>query len=307
MIRLLGKLVGGTTRTQIRRASQAYLFLLPWLIGLLFFWVGPIIASFYFSFSEYDVLSSPRWVGLQNYQKAFAGDQLFWPSLWRTFQYSFAVVPIGLAGSLCLAILLNRGLPGTNLFRTMFFVPHLVPAVATAMVWKWLLNPSLGPINLGLETIGLEGPGWLTRKEWALPSIIMMNLWGSFGGNQMLIFLAALQGVPQSLTEAAEIDGAGIWARFRHITMPMISPTILFNLILGVIGALKVFTSAHAATQGGPQYATWFIALHIYRHAFMYFQMGYGSALAWVFAVILLILTWVQMTWSNRWVYYAGE
>ena len=307
VFRFLGRVVGGTTRLQITRAAQAYLFLLPWLVGLLVFWVGPIVASFYFSFTEYDVLSPPRWVGIENYRKAFTADELFWPSLWRTFQYSIAVVPIGLAGSLCLAMLLNRGLPGTNVFRTVFFIPHLVPAVATAMVWKWLLNPSLGPVNAALDWVGIQGPGWLTRKEWALPSLIIMNLWGSFGGNAMLIFLAALQGVPQPLIEAAEIDGAGVWAKFRHITLPMISPTILFNLVLGVIGALKVFTSAHVATEGGPSYATWFYALHIYRHAFMYFQMGYGSSLAWVFAVILLILTYVQMSWSKRWVYYAGE
>jgi multiple sugar transport system permease protein len=306
-VRVLGRVVGGTTRTQVTRSAQAYLYLLPWLVGLAVFWVGPVFASFYFSFTEYDVLSPPRWIGLENYVKAFVDDQLFWPSLWRTFQYSFVVVPVGLLGSLFLAALLNRGLKGTNIYRTMFFIPHLVPAVATAMVWAWLLNPSLGPVNTALRAIGIEGPGWLTRKEWALPSIIMMNLWSSIGGNAMLIFLASLQGVPQSLLEAAQIDGAGGWARFRHVTLPMISPTILFNLVLGVIGALKVFTSAYVATEGGPSYATWFYALHIYRHSFQYFRMGYGSALAWVFAVVLLIFTYIQMSLSRRWVYYAGE
>jgi len=304
---LLGKLVGGHTRVQITRAAEAYIYLTPWLLGLLIFWIGPVLASFYFSFTEYDVLSPPRWVGLANYVKAFTDDSLFWPSLWRTFQYSFAVVPLGLLGSLFLAVLLNRGLRGTNVYRTMFFIPHLVPAVATAMVWSWLLNPTVGPINTALRWVGIEGPGWLTRREWALPSIIIMNLWSSIGGNGMLIFLAALQGVPQSLLEAAEIDGAGAWPKFRHVTLPMISPTILFNLVLGVIGSLKVFTSAYVATGGGPQYATWFYALHLYQHAFQYFRMGYGSALAWLFAVVLLIFTYLQMSLSGRWVYYGGE
>jgi multiple sugar transport system permease protein len=306
-ILLLGRIVGGKTKLQVTRALQAYMYLLPWLIGLTVFWVGPIIASFYFSFSNYDVLSPPQWVGLQNYQKAFFEDTLFWPSLMRTLQYSIVVVPIGLIGSLFLAALLNRGLRGTNMYRTMFFIPHLVPAVATAMLWSWLLHPSVGPINTALGWLGIQGPGWLQRKEWALPAIMIMNLWASVGGNSMLIFLAALQGVPQSLLDAAEIDGAGGWAKFRNVTLPMISPTLLFNLILGVIGALKVFTSAYVATAGGPSYATWFLALHIYQQAFQYFRMGYGSALAWVFLVILLVFTYIQMTTSRRWVYYAGE
>ncbi len=188
----------------------------------------------------------------------------------------------------------------------MFFIPHLAPAVATAMLWKWLFHPSLGPINTALGWVGIEGPGWMTRKEWALPAIIIMNLWSGIGGNTMLIFLAALQGVPQSLLDAAAIDGAGGWARFRNVTLPMISPTILFNLVLGVIGALKVFTSAFVATSGGPSYATWFYALHIYRHSFQYYRMGYGAALAWVFVVVLLFFTYIQMTLSRRWVYYEG-
>lgn len=306
-IMFLGKIVGGNTTTQVKRALQAYLYLLPWLLGLVIFWVGPIIASFYFSFTKYDVLTPPQWIWLQNYQKAFFDDQLFWSSLWRTLKYSLIVVPLGLTGSLALAALLNRGIQGTNVYRTMFFIPHLAPAVATAMLWKWLFHPSLGPINTALGWFGIEGPGWMTRKEWAMPAIIIMNLWSGIGGNAMLIFLAALQGVPQSLLEAAQIDGAGGWAKFRNVTLPMISPTILFSLVLGVIGALKVFTSAYVATEGGPSYATWFYALHIYRHSFQYYRMGYGAALAWVFVVVLLFFTFIQMTLSRRWVYYAGE
>lgn len=293
---------------EVRRSMAGITFLLPWILGLLIFWIGPIIASFYFSFTTYDVLSPPKWVGLANFKQALTSDNLFWPSLGRTLQYSLIVVPLGMLGSMSLATLLNRGVKGTNIFRTFFFIPSLTPSVALAILWRWLLHPNVGPINLALSWFGIfPGPGWLTSKDWALPAIIIMNMWAGIGGNTMLIYLAALQGVPQSLLEAAEIDGASVWQKFRNVTLPMISPTIFFNLVLGVIGALKVFTTAFVATQGGPSYATWFYALHIYQNAFAYFKMGYGSALAWIFVLILLVFTYLQVTLSNRWVYYAGE
>lgn len=303
----LGWLVGAKSRLQRREAIWGYIFLLPWVIGLVVFILGPILASAYFSLNEYDVLTPPRWVGLDNYTQALFGDKLFWPSLWRTLSYSLIVVPATLIGSLMLAITLNQGVKGTNSFRTIFFLPSLTPTVALALLWTWLFHPTLGPINVALGWFGIPGPGWLTSKEWAMPALIIITLWASVGGTYMLIFLAGLQGVPREMYEAAEIDGAGSWARFWAITLPLISPTLLFNLILGVIGALKVFTLSFVATQGGPSYATWFLALHIYRQAFEYFRMGYGSALAWIFVVILLIFTCIQMTWSRRWVYYAGE
>jgi multiple sugar transport system permease protein len=194
-----------------------------------------------------------------------------------------------------------------NAFRTLYFLPSLTPTVALALVWLWLFHPKVGPINVALSGLGVEGPAWLASSEWALPALIIIDLWAGWGGSAMLIFLAGLQGVPRELHEAAEIDGAGPWAGFRHVTLPMLTPTILFNFILGVIGALKVFTLAFVATKGGPSYATWFFALHIYNNAFEYFRMGYGSALAWIFVVILLVFTAVQLALSRRWVYYAGE
>lgn len=303
----LAYLVGADSKLNIDEAIWGYILTVPWLIGLLVFIVGPIIASAYFSLTEYDVISTPKWVGLANYEQAFFNDRQFWPSLGRTLTYSLAVVPIGLIGSLALAILLNRGVVGTNTFRTLFFLPSLTPAVALAVLWTWLFHPTVGPINLMLSWVGIPGPGWLASKDWAMTALIIISLWTAWGGNNMLIFLAGLQGVPQEFYEAAEIDGAGAWAQFRHVTLPLISPTLLFNLILGVIGALKVFTLAFVATSGGPSYATWFLALHIYRHAFEYFRMGYGSALAWVFVVVVLAFTYLQMNWSRRWVYYAGE
>jgi multiple sugar transport system permease protein len=300
-------LVGAGTPLQAKKALWGYIFLLPWAIGLIVFWLGPILASFVFSFLEYDMISDPRWVGISNYTKAFTDDDLFWPSLGRTFTYSMVVVPLGLAGSLGLALLLNRGMAGTSLYRTFFFLPHLTPAVALALVWTWLMHAQVGPLNVALSWVSIEGPAWLTDRHWALWALIIITLWNAFGGNSMLIFLAGLQGVPREMYEAAEIDGANAYQRFRHITLPMISPTLLFNVILGVIGALKVFTIAFVATKGGPAYATWFLALHIYQQAFQYFRMGYGSALAWIFVITLLAFTLLQMHLSRRWVYYAGE
>jgi multiple sugar transport system permease protein len=303
---LFARIVGVRSMMQARDAVWGYVFLLPWIIGLIVFFLGPIIMSFALSFTEYDVISAPRFTGLANYQKAFFGDPLFWPSILRTFEYSAVVVPVGLLGALGLALLLNRGIKGTNIFRASFFVPTLTPAVALALLWSWLLQPEIGPVNDALKLIGITGPLWLASKDWALPSIMLINLWASMGGNTMIIFLAGLQGVPHELYEAASLDGASGWSRFRHITLPMISPTFFFNLVLGVIGALKVFTTAFVATQGGPVYATWFFALHIYQQAFAFFKMGYGSALAWIFVVALLAFTYLQLVLSRRWVYYAG-
>jgi len=303
---LVAWLVGAETRFQTRKALWGYLFLSPWLAGLVIFFGGPILASMVLSFSHYDILGSPKFSGVENYQRAFLKDELFWPSLGRTFYFAIVFVPIAVMGSLLLAIVVNQRLGGSNIFRTLFFLPHLTPAVALAVLWLWLLHPQTGPINYALGKLGLPKPGWLTVRDWALPSIILINLWAGMGGNRMLIFLAGLQGVPQELYEASEIDGAGTWAKFRNVTLPMISPTVLFNLILGIIAALQVFTTAFVTTEGGPSYATWFYALHIYNQAFRYFRLGYGCALAWVLAVILITFTYIQIRYSERWVYYAG-
>lgn len=299
-------IVGASSPLETAEALWGYFFLLPWVFGLAVFTVGPLLGSIYLSFTKYDVLSAPKFIGLQNYVTAFFKDPLFWPSLGRTFEYSVIVVPLGLIGSLALALLLNQGMKGTNFFRALFFLPSLTPVVALALLWTWIFHPTVGPINVALHDLGIQGPGWLTSQSWALPALIMITLWSAWGGSTMIIFLAGLQGVPDSLLDAAKIDGAGRWSKFRHVVLPMISPTILFNLVLGVIGALKVFTLAFVATNGGPSYATWFLALHIYNQAFKYFRMGYGSALAWIFALILFVFTFVQLGLSQRWVYYAG-
>lgn len=300
------RLFGYSSMAELRECLWGYLFAIPWLLGLLIFVIGPILVSMALSFTKYDVIRWPTFIGTANYKRAFFEDDLFWPSLARTFKYALAVVPLGIGGSLCLALLLNQGLFGTNLFRTFYFMPHLTPAVAMALLWTWLLHPTIGPVNYLLSLIGIKGPGWFASSEWALPSVIIVNLWAYLGGNHMLIFLAGLQGVPQELYDAADVDGAGRWRKFWNVTLPMISPSLFFNLIMGIIGSLKVFTIAFVATSGGPHWATWFYALHLYNWSFVYFEMGYGAALAWIFAFILIILTMIQFAISRRWVYYAG-
>lgn len=304
---LAQRLTGMRTKFGLRQALWGWAFASPWVLGLVLFTIGPMIFSLYLSFTEYDVLSPAKWVGLRNYQTAFLKDALFWPSLGRTFYYALVAVPLGLVASLALAILLNQGLRATNIFRTMFFLPSMTPAVATVLIWLWLMNPKIGILNLVLSKFGFPADfPWYTDKHTVIPSLIVMNLWTSAGSNTMLVFLAALQGVPSELYEAAEIDGAGPWDKFRNVTLPQISPALLFNLVLGVIGALQVFTSAFVATTGGPAYGSWFFALHIYQQAFQYYRMGYGTALAWIFLVVVLVLTLVNIKLSDRWVYYGG-
>jgi multiple sugar transport system permease protein len=295
------------SRMVLGEAISGYLFAMPWLLGLLFWYIGPIVSSLYLSFNDYFVIKPPKWIGTANYVKAFTGDDQFWPSLGRTFRYALQVVPPSILGSLFLAILLNQALRGTSIYRTCFFLPHLTPIVAMAILWKWLLHTEVGPVNYLLSTIGLPMIPWLSSQKWALTSLGLIALWGSVGGNQMLIFLASLQGVPQELLEAAEIDGAGRWRKILNVTLPMISPAIFFNLVLGIIGALRVFALAFVGTAGGPGWSTTFYGLQLYRHAFQYFRMGYASALAWILAAILFFFTYVQMQASRRWVYYASE
>ena len=293
--------------TQARReAIEGYICLAPWALGFVIWIAGPMLYSLYLSLTDSDVLSPPKLVGLKNYERAFFVDDLFWSSLGRTFYYAILVVPAGVAGSLLAALLLNQKLRATSVYRTLYFLPHLTPTVAAALLWVWVLQPEFGLVNYLLDRLGIQGPAWFGSKEWAIPALAMIALWNGIGGNRMMIFLAGLQGVPQELVDAAEVDGANGWQRFRHVTLPMISPTMFFNLVLGIIAALQVFTTALIATRGGPANATWFYALHIYTNAFQYFSMGYASALAWIFFVVMFVFTAIQFRVSSRWVYYAG-
>jgi multiple sugar transport system permease protein len=291
-----------------RHVVEAYLYMSPWLVGYVALTFVPVLLSLYYSFTNYDVISPEKWVGLRNYLEAFTRDDQFWPSLGKTAYYAGVTVPLGVVGSLLLATFLNVKVRGTSVYRTFFFMPSLVPIVAAAVLWFWLLQADWGPVNrLVFQASGVVLPRWFQDPSWTIPALISLALWSSVGGTRMIIFLAGLQGVSEELYDAAKVDGAGGWARFRHVTLPMITPTIFFNLVLGIIAAMQVFTVAYVATEGGPRYATWFFALHIYNHAFKYFQMGYGSALAWLFLAALLAFTIIQLRLSRGWVYYGGE
>jgi multiple sugar transport system permease protein len=268
--------------------------------------LGPIIASFYLSLTKYKIGGTPQWLGLENYETAFSNDPLFWPSIGRTFYFAIASVVLGVVFSLLAAMLLNQNIKGKTIFRALYYLPSLTPVVALTILWQWLLSPQQGLVNYLLGMAGIPGPGWLTDRSWAIPSIILITLWSTVGGGRMIIFLAGLQGVPKELQEAAEMDGANGWQRFWNVTIPLISPVILFNLILGVIGAFSTFSVAYLATSppGGPSYATWFYMLHLYANAFNFFQMGYASALAWIFFIFIFILSYLQIKLSDRWVYY---
>jgi multiple sugar transport system permease protein len=290
-----------------REAIEGILYLSPWIIGFLVFIAGPLVASLYLGFTKYNVLRPAQWIGLQNYITAFTQDELFLPSIWRSFYYALLSVPLAMVGSLVVAVLLNQKLWGTTLWRTFYFLPTLTPLLAVALLWRWMLNPDVGLVNYLLGQIGIEGPGWLASTTWAIPSLVLMGLWASVGGSRMIIFLAGLQDVPKEILESAEIDGAGAWSKFWNVTLPLISPTIFFNLVLGIIFALRTFDTALIATNGGPARATWFISLHIYQNAFVSFDMGYASALSWIFFLILFVLTYLQFRLSGTWVFYAAE
>ncbi|RIK40134.1 MAG: ABC transporter permease [Chloroflexi bacterium] len=290
-----------------REAIEGVLYLSPWIIGFIVFVAGPLLASLYLGFTKYNVLRPAQWIGLQNYVTAFTQDPLFLPSIWRSFYYALLSVPLAMIGSLIVALLLNQKLWATTMWRTFYFLPTLTPLLAVALLWRWMLNPDVGLVNYLLAQVGIKGPGWLASTTWAIPSLVIMGLWNSIGGSRMIIFLAGLQDVPKEILESAEIDGAGSWSKFWHVTLPLISPTIFFNLVLGIIFALRTFDTALIATNGGPARATWFISLHIYQNAFVSFDMGYASALSWVFFIILFVLTYLQFRLSGSWVFYAGE
>ena len=293
-------------KTSTREAIEGLLYISPWILGFLIFTLIPFIASFLLSFADYAIATPPRWAGLSNFRRAFFEDDLFWQSLKLTITYTLYSVPVGIAASLLLSVLLNQPVRGNSIFRTLFFLPTLTPAVAATLLWKWLLHAEVGLVNTLLwDLLRIYGPGWLSDPDWAMPSVVAITLWGSVGGGGMSIFLAALQGVPQELYEAADIDGAAACSKFWNVTVPMISPAIFFNLIMGIIGSFSVFTIAFVGTDGGPMYATWFYMLHLVRQALTYFAMGYASALAWILFIILLFFTFLQVRFSG-WVYYAG-
>lgn len=290
----------------LKRRTQAryfYLFITPWIIGFLVFQLYPIISSLYYSFTDYEIPGKPVFIGFQNYINAFH-DSIFFKSIQVTLYYTLLSVPIGLLLSLFFALLLNQNVFGKGIFRTLMYLPSMVSGVSMSLLWVWIFNPQYGIANYLLSLIHITGPAWLSDEHWAVPALIIMSFWTT--GEGMVLFLAALQGVPRSLEEAAVLDGANRFQRFRNITLPMISPIILFQLIINIINSFQVFTQAFVMTEGGPHYATTFYVYYIYQNAFVNFKMGYASALAWMLLAVVMIITALIMKFSNRFVYYEG-
>lgn len=382
---LIGRLVflyatRNMSRMARKEATEGYMCILPWLIGFVSFTFGPMLFSIYISMCDWDIINAPRFVGLANFQQALFHDFRFIQALKVTLGYAAFALPLGLTGSLLVALLLNQNVKGMSWFRTIFYVPAILPGIATAMLWRWIFNPENGILNkilgatnpqfaamagvlrpwpfaiavglivaaviavkaiqelklrtassgvsilwlvlalpigglvafvwntgFGLLKVSLNGPLplWLGDPAWALPAFILMSLWSVGGG--MIIYLAGLQSIPTQLYEAADIDGANPVQKFHKITLPMLSPTIFFNLVMGVIGSFQVFTSSFVMTQGGPHYATLFYLLYLYQKAFQYFQMGYAASMAWILFFIILVCTLLVFKSSSAWVYYEGE
>ncbi|MDE0632186.1 MAG: sugar ABC transporter permease [Caldilineaceae bacterium] len=296
-----------------REALDGIVFIMPWFLGLLIFILGPFAAGFYYSLTEYDSLLPPQWLGLQNYHRILFGDDRFWVAVYNTVWYvSAAVVPQVILG-LLLAILLNQKARGITVFRTVFFMPSIVPIVASVSLFIFILHDRFGLLNETLfQVFGIVGPNWLTSPDWSKPSLVLWSLWGIGGG--MIIYLAGLQGIPEALYEAAAIDGAGALRSFWKITIPMISPTILFVLIMGIIGSFQIFTPVfllggtnYGQAAAGPMDSLLFWVVFIYNQGFFYFRMGYASAIAWLLFILLVILTLIQFRLAGRWVYYEDE
>ena len=281
-----------------------YLCISPWLIGLVLFYIVPIFTSLSISFNKWDLITAPKSVGLRNYREAFFEDRLFWHSLKITVLYTFSYVPLDLIFGLAFAMLLNRNIKGIRIFRTIIYLPSVLAGVAYVVLWMWMLNPDAGLINTLLSYVGITGPRWLQDPTWALPSLVFMSLWGI--GRSMIIFLAGLQSIPRELYEAAAIDSAGKWRRFFQVTLPLLTPAILFNLLFGIIMTFQSFTNVFVATNGGPLDSTLFYVLYLYRNAFEYLRMGYASALAWILLIIVMVVTLLIFNTSGKWVFYQG-
>ena len=310
-----------------REALAGYAFVAPWIIGFLIFTIGPMLASLYFSFTRYNIIDPPQWVGLANYERAFSGilsairtgdpsqfgDPLFWKALQVTIYFASIALPLNLAISFLLAVLLNQKVRGINLWRTIFFLPSIVTGVAVTLLWVRILNPRVGVLNPFLkDVIGIQNPpGWLADPDWAVPALVIMSLWSV--GSSMIIYLAGLQGVPTDLYDAAKVDGANAWQRFWNITFPMMTPVLFYNLVLGMIATFQYFTQVYVATSssiaglGSPQHSTLFYNIYLYQNAFRYFDMGYASTLAWILFIIVLSLTALIFRSSDAWVYYEGQ
>ena len=296
---------GRTRRQEIRNLTAGLLFVSPWLIGFLLWTIYPVLASFYYGFTRYDVVRSPYFVGLTNYTDLVVKDTSFHIALGNTLYLVIIGVPAGVVVAFLLASILNNNIKFRPAFRAMFFLPSIVPAVASAEVWRWVYNPRYGLINSIVTSVGFRAIPWLSSPALAKPSLIIINCWAQ--GTAMLIFLAALQDVPRSLYDASLVDGANALQRFWHVTIPMCTPAILFVTLTSLIGTFQYFTLGWLLTEGGPKQATEFYSIYLYRNAFQYFKMGYASAMAWILFIVIVVFTVIVFRSSARWVYYGGE
>lgn len=298
------------TSGQEREESIAgWLAISPWIVGFLVFTATPFIASLYFSFTKYDVINSPEWIGIDNYKKLLTDDRLFPIALKNTFIYALMYVPLHIITALAIAMLLEQARHLKGFFRTAYYLPAVTPAVATAYLWVWILNPNDGIVNQFLRFLHLPAPGWTVDPFWTKPTIVITSIWAM--GAAMIMFLAALQGVPRDLYEAATLDGAGRWEKFRSVTFPMISGVTFFVATISIISSLNVFTQGYVMfdKNGGPENSALFVVMYLFKRAFGsgYFQMGYASAIAWILFLIILAVTFIQFKFSDRWVYYETD
>jgi multiple sugar transport system permease protein len=297
-----------TTRRRsrvVRENLLGYAFILPVVLGLLIWTFGPMLASAYYSLTDYNLLKPPVFVGVENYVNLFTNDDLFIQSVSVTARYVLMFVVASQVMSLALAILLTQKVRFLNLFRTLFYLPIVIPYIASALLWRYLFDKDVGPINAVLGVAGIQGPSWLGSPQWALVSLVIISVWG--GAVSTIIYVAGLQQVPEELYEAARIDGAGSVQQFRHVTIPLLSPTILFNVVTTVIGAFQFFVPAYVLTDGGPVHSTYVYNLNLYDKAFGWLQMGYASAMAWVLFAVILVMTGLIFRSSPGWVHYESE
>lgn len=285
-----------------RENKTGLLFISPWLIGFLFLQVWPFLGSAWLSLTSYDLVSPPRYVGAENYRTLLNDDPAFWQSLGVTLRYAVVSVPLNVIAGVALALLLNVEIKGQAIFRTVFYLPSVLPQVATAVLFTWLLNPELGLVNGVLRLVGIEGPGWLSDPKWAPWTLVMLSLWGV--GGSMVIYLAGLKDVPTYLYEAATLDGASALRRFRAVTLPMLTPVIFFNVVMGIIGSFQAFTEAFVMTKGGPEGSTTFYALYLFQRAWSTLDMGYACAMAWVLFLVIATVTLLVFQTQKKWVNY---
>jgi multiple sugar transport system permease protein len=294
-----------TLTNRQREALWFYIIISPWILGFLVLLAGPMVYSFYLSFTEWDLFTAPQFVGFDNYIKLLTRDKVFAKTIYNTFYYAILSVGLNTVLSIIIAYFLNKRLFGMRFFRTAIYIPSVVPVVAMSMVFTWIFAPDTGLLNQFLANFGIDGPAWLLSADWVKLGLVVMSLWGV--GGSIILLLTGLQGIPVELYEAAAIDGATETDRFFKITLPLLSPVIFFNLVMGIIGSLQTFAQVFILTGGGPNNTSQMMVPYLFDNAFRFFKMGYASAIAWILFVIILALTLLVMRWSSVWVFYENE